>query len=246
MRVEIAGLYRRCYYITHEEEAADTGNLSTPDQILDKYLAAVGGADALKKIKTRVQKGKIEAFGGQYPVEVFSQAPDKRVSITHPQSGDSVTAFNGETGWLTIPGGSHYMSAAEREAARLDAELYFPARIRELFQEFHVRAGEPIASRSTLLLTAASTAPSRPSLQLYFDQENGLLLRMIRLAQTPLGRYPTQIDYANYRETDGVKIPYTWTLTRPNGSFTIRIDQVQQNVSVDEKLFVAPAVPPAH
>lgn len=229
-----------------EEPATDIANLPTPDQILDKYLAAVGGADALKKIKTRVQKGKIEAFGNQYPVEVFSQAPDKRVSITHPQSGDSVTAFNGEAGWLTIPGGSHFMNAGEREAARLDAELYFPARIRDLYKEFHVRAGEPLVGRPTWLLTAASTTPNRPSLQLYFDRENGLLLRMIRLAQTPLGRNPTEIDYADYRETDGVKIPYAWTLTRPNGSFTIRIDQVQQNVPVDEKRFVAPAEPPAH
>jgi outer membrane lipoprotein-sorting protein len=63
---------------------------------------------------------------------------------------------------------------------------------------------------------------------------------MIRYAETPLGKNPTQIDYADYRDTEGVKIPYRWTLTRPGGAFTIHIDQVQQNVPVDEKLFVAP------
>ena len=49
------------------------------------------------------------------------------------------------------------------------------------------------------------------------------------------------MDYADYKETNGVKIPYQWTLARPNGSFTIRIANVQQNVPIDEKLFVAPA-----
>jgi outer membrane lipoprotein-sorting protein len=86
---------------------------------------------------------------------------------------------------------------------------------------------------------------ARPPLRLYFDQENGLLLRLVRYAATPLGRNPTQIDYADYRENDGVKIPYRWTLTRPNGSFTIRIDKVEQNVAIDEKLFEPPSEPAA-
>ena len=67
----------------------------------------------------------------------------------------------------------------------------------------------------------------------------------MRFAETPLGQNPTQIDYADYREADGVKIPYRWTLTRPNGSFTIKVDQVQQNVPIDEKLFVPPKRGPA-
>ncbi len=222
----------------HDEAAEARANLPTADQILDKYLAAVGGADALKRIKSRVQKGNLDAGGMQFPIEVYSEAPDKRVSISHPEGGSSVTAFNGEVGWLSIRNGVHMMTAPEREAARIDAELYFPARVRELYSEFHVSPGEEITSRPTYLVTAAQA--SRPSLRLYFDQESGLLLRQMRFAETPLGKNPTQIDYGNYREADGVKIPYRWTLTRPNGSFTIKVDQVQQNVPIDQKLFVPP------
>ena len=222
----------------HEGENGSQTNLPTADQILDKYLAAVGGADALKKIKTRFQKGTIDAMGNQFPIEVFSEAPDKRVSISHLQSGPSVTAFNGEVGWLSIPGGMHLMTRPEREAARIDAELYFPARLREMYKEFRVTAGEEIDGRSTYLVS--TTAAGRPPLLLYFDPQTGLLTRLSRYMETPLGRLPTQVDYADFRDTDGVKIPYRWTLTRPNGSFTIRIEQVQQNVPIDEKLFVPP------
>jgi photosynthetic reaction center cytochrome c subunit len=226
----------------HEGDAEARANLPIPDQIFDKYLAAVGGADALKKIKSREQKGTMDAMGGQYPIEVYSEAPDKRISISHLQSGASVTAFNGEVGWMSIPGGVHRMTGPEREGAQIDAEFYFPSRVRELYKDFKVRPGEPVDGHQTLLVSA--TAPGHPPLRLYFDQETGLLLRMIRYGETPLGKNPAQIDYADYRDTGGVKIPYRWTLARPNGVFTIKVDQVQQNVPIDEKLFVPPSEPP--
>jgi photosynthetic reaction center cytochrome c subunit len=223
----------------HEEEGEAHPALPTVEQILHKYLAAVGGSEALNKIKTRVQKGTINAFGKIYPVEIYSEAPEKRVSLTHPSSGTSVTAFNGGVGWLSMPGGFHQMTPAEVEAARLDAEIHFAARLSELYTDFHVLPGEAIAGRPAYLLTAK--APGKPALDLYFDQENGLLLRLIRYAETPLGRNPTQIDYSDFRETGGVKIPYHWTLARPGGAFSIQVESVQQNVPIDEKLFVMPA-----
>lgn len=231
--------------VHEQQEVSEHANLPSANQILDKYLAAVGGADALHKIKSRIQKGTIDAMGEQYPIEVYSEAPEKRVTISHPSFGDSITAFNGQIGWLATQRGVHPMSTQENQAAHIDAQLYFPARLRELFQEFHVLPGEPIEGRATYLVTAQG--PGVPPVRLYFDQQTGLLLRQIRFAQTPLGRNPTQIDYADYRDTGGVKIPYQWTLTRTNGSFVIRVTSVQQNVSIDEKLFVMPApAPPPH
>ena len=227
----------------HDEAGEAHPAPPSADQILDKYLAAVGGAAALNNIKTRVQKGTIDAFGKTYPIEIYCEAPEKRVSLTHPPTGTSVTAFNGEVGWLSIPGGFHPMTAAEGEAARIDAELRFAARLRELYTDFKVLPGEPVRGRPTYLVVAK--APGKPTLNLYFDQENSLLLRLIRFAETPLGRNPTQIDYSDYRQTDSVKIPYRWMLARPNGAFTIQVQSVQQNVPVDEKLFVMPE-PPAH
>jgi hypothetical protein len=132
------------------------------------------------------------------------------------------------------------MSAYERQSANIDAQIYFPARLRELYQEFKVLPGEALDDHATFLVTAIGV--NTPLLRLYFDQQSGLLLRMIRYSETPLGRNPLEVDYADYRDIDGVKIPYEWTLTRTNGSFTIRINSVQQNVPIDEKLFVMPPV----
>ena len=133
------------------------------------------------------------------------------------------------------------MNPSEQQSARIDAQMYFPARLHELYQEFKVLPGETIDGHATFLVTA--TGASTPPLRIYFDQQSSLLLRLIRYTETPLGRNPLQVDYADYRDTNGVKIPYQWTLTRTNGSFTIRVSSVQQNVPIDEKLFVMPPIP---
>ena len=213
--------------------------LPAVDQLLDKYLAALGGADALQKISTRVQKGTVSAFGGErFPVEIYSKGPDKRVSIMHLKGGDSITSFDGNQGWLGVPGHTHMMSASENAAARIDADLYFAAHLKSMFQKFRVDVGEKIDGHETFLVVGRNEG--QPPLRLHLDQQSGLLLRLVRYAETPLGRNPTQIDYADYRDAGGVKVPFRWALARPDNRFTIQIDQIQQNIPVDDAKFVAP------
>jgi photosynthetic reaction center cytochrome c subunit len=218
--------------------------LPKPEELLDKYLAAVGGAAAVEKITSRVQKGKLMTFGGQsFPAEVYSKAPDKRVSVMHLKDGDSVTAFDGQRGWLSVPGRpAHMMSASENAAARLDADLYFPVHVKTLYQKFKVESGEKIDGHDTYLVEGREEG--RPPLRLYFDTQTGLLLRLVRYAQSPLGLNPTQIDYADYREVDGVKVPFRWTVSRPGNRFTIQVEEMKQNVPVDDAKFTAPPPPP--
>ena len=67
-------------------EAAQTASAAaapTADRILEKYVAAVGGAEALHKISSRISKGNIAVMGREIPIEVFAKAPDKRMSVTH-------------------------------------------------------------------------------------------------------------------------------------------------------------------
>ncbi len=220
--------------------------LPSAEELLDKYLGAIGGANALQKITSRVQRGTLTAFGGQhFPMELYAKAPDKRVSIMHLQNGDSVTAFDGKQGWLSVPGRLHMMSSAENDAARIDADLYFAAHVKMWYQKFDVNPGEKIDGRETYLVEGHSEG--KPPLRLYLDKDSGLLLRLIRYAETPLGRNPTQIDYADYRDANGVKVPFRWTLARPGNRFTIQVEQVQQNIALDDAKFLPPpplAAPP--
>ena len=227
-----------------EEEETAAPALPSVQAILEKYLAAVGGAEAVQKTRTRIQTGNIQVGDKKFPIEIYSEAPNKRISTSHMGPNASVTAYNGETGWLSTPSGIRPMSAAEQKAASIDAQLYFPVWLSKAYQEFKVAPGEEIEGKATYLVSANDK--DELPLSLYFDQQSGLLLRLIRFAETPLGRNPTQIDYADFRAVDGLKLPYRWTLARPNGRFTIQIDDVKQNVPVDDKLFVAPSGPESY
>lgn len=209
-------------------------------EILDKYLAALGGAEALQKVSSRVQKGNLLTGGHETPIEVVSKAPFKRVSVSHTPSGDNITAFDGATGWMGSPGRPpRDMSAAEGDAAKLDADLQFALHLKQTFQQ--IRVGRPEQIGDAQCATLIGIRPDQPPVRLWFDEKSGLLVRMLRFAETPLGRNATQIDYADYREFEGTKIPLKWTVSRPNGRFTIQVTDVQQNVPVDDAKFVKPS-----
>jgi len=230
---------------TMEGGSINASGNPAPESLLDKYLAAVGGADALKKVTSRVAKGTVTAFGDQHmAVELFAKAPDKRVSVMHMKEGESVTAYNGKVGWLSVPGRVHIMSLQESFDARMDADLAFAANVKALYAKWETLPGEKIDGHDTWLVIGQKEGS--PPLKLFFDQKSDLLLRLIRYIDSPLGYNPTQIDYADYRAVDDVKTPYQWTVARPANRFTIQLEQLQQNVPVDDAKFVPPPPPAAH
>ena len=216
-----------------------------PEQLLDKYLQAAGGASAVDKITSRVMKGTIDFGGHSLPIDIYTKDPEKRISFTHMPEGDNITAFNGHEGWLGMPGRPmREMHGGDLEGAGIDADLHLATHLKTMFTEMRVTGTEKIGEHETYILIGQRDG--KPPIRLYFDEQTGLLVRLVRFGETPLGRLPTQIDYADYRDSDGVKIPYRWTLARPSGRFTIQISEVQQNVPVDDAKFVKPAPPADH
>lgn len=218
--------------------------LPTADQLFDRYLQAVGGAASVEKIKSRVMKGTI-AFGDiNVLIEIYSKDPDKRISFSHMAGGDSVTAFDGHEGWLGFPGRpTRDMHGPDIDGASIDADLHFATHLKGMFSKAEVQGAEKIGDQEAYLVLG--TRDGKPPLHLYFDEHTGLLLRLVRYAESPLGRLPTQIDFGDYRDAGGVKIPFRWTLARPSGRFTIQVNEVQVNVPVDDTKFARPPEPPA-
>jgi hypothetical protein len=212
----------------------------TAEQLLDKYVQASGGAAAIDKVTSRVMKGSIDFGGKSLPIDIYSKDPDKRISFTHMAEGDSVTAFDGHEGWLGTPGrpGAREMHGSELDAASIDADLHLATHLKAMFSETKREGTEQIGDHMVDLVVGQREG--KPPLRLYFDQQSGLLVRLVRYGDTALGLLPTQIDYADYRDTNGVKIPYRWTLARPSGRFTIQVSEVKQNVPVDDAKFAKP------
>lgn len=221
-----------------EEGAARNG--PSAQQLLEKYVQALGGARAIDQISSRAMKGTIEFGEHSMPIDIYAKDPDKRISFAHTPNGDSVTAFDGHEGWLVSSGRPpHFMQGSEVDAASIDADLHLATHLQQMFSAMKVEGSEKIGDREAYIVLGERQG--KTPLRLYFDEQSGLLLRLVRFGETALGWLPTQIDYADYRENGGVKVPYRWTLARPNGRFTIQLTELKQNVAVDDAKFAKPA-----
>ena len=227
---------------------ASSGNLAgkpvinsySADQLIDRYVQALGGADAIEKITSLVETGTTTQGGQSAAMEVFDQDPNLRTVIRHFAGGDAVTIFNSAEGWSSLPGHPlREMHGDDLDAARIDADLHFPLHIREIFGDERLEDPEQIGERTAYVISCLNV--DKPPTRLYFDARTGLLLRLLRYTSSPLGLVPTQIDYSDYREVGGVKAPFRLKVTNPDGSSTTQIKQLQQNVSIDKNKFATPS-----
>jgi photosynthetic reaction center cytochrome c subunit len=214
------------------------------EQIFAKYLDALGGAPAIGKLSTRAEKGTINLGGRVFPVDIFSKVPDKRMSIIHLPNGDNTTAYDGNSGWTSAPNRPvHDLTAGEMASSRAEVDLQLPLHIKQLFSELRPGKPEKIGDHDVYVVSGINTG--EPPVKFYFDEHSGLLLRVLRYVDSPLGRNPTQTDYADYRDQGGVKIPFQRIIARPGSRVTIQIEEAHDNVAVDDSKFARPADSPS-
>jgi ubiquinol-cytochrome c reductase cytochrome b subunit len=215
-------------------------------QILDKYLQAIGGAGKAAALTSIAATGKVVAFGsfgGGGNFEYFAQAPDKRAMLSHLPDGESSRTFDGRTGWFAIPLAvvpKYPLTGGELDGARLDAQLAFPAQIASALTGLRVGPITELNGKEVYLLQGNGARGAFVSL--YFDRESGLLLRSIRYTPSKIGRVPTQVDYEDYRDVDGIKFPRRWMVTWLDGRDTFDFTDVKFNVPIDASKFGEPVL----
>ena len=216
-------------------------------QILDKYINAIGGADRLTRITSIAAKGTYEAYTDRvkHPVEIFAKAPGQRATIVHAPDGNITTIFDGRNAWIGAPLNERpvpvlALAGGDLDAARLEAALAFPARIRQTLSAW--RAGLPATIEDRDVQVVQGTTAGRLPATFYFDAQSGLLVRLVRYADSAVGRIPMQTDFADYRDVSGVKMPFRWTATWLDGRSTIQLSDLQVNVPIAPARFVKPAM----
>jgi outer membrane lipoprotein-sorting protein len=229
------------------EIVPDAPSEPTADQILDKYMQALGGTERLAALTSFAAKGTIEGYDTYHmkvPLEIYAKAPGQRALISHTQNGDSTTVFDGRSGWLAaVNNPVRLMSlepGAELDSAKFDAALCFPGGIKTALGQWKI--GFPITTIDDKPVNVIQgTGVGGTRFKLYFDIESGLLTRQVRYTETLVGIVPTQIDYSDYRDVAGVKLPYHWVVTWTNGQSMIQLTDLQANVSIDAARFAKPA-----
>jgi photosynthetic reaction center cytochrome c subunit len=242
--------------------------VASAESILDNYIQAAGGAERLAGLTSFVGKGTsvgFGGFGGGGDVEIVAKAPDKRATLIlfkqETGRGDQIRTYDGRTGWVRTPLnvlGEFQLTGTDLDGARFDAQLSFPGQIKQILT--NLKTGPPTsisdlpapASQSSLQQDVTSgqthvvdvvqgTGPRDLLVTLYFDRQTGLLLRELRYGSSPIGRIPTQIDFADYRDVNGIKLPFRITYAWLDGRDSIVLNDMKTNVPVDEAKFGKPA-----
>jgi photosynthetic reaction center cytochrome c subunit len=231
-----------------DDVLAQAQGVPSVDQVLNKYLQGIGGAENATRITSFVARGKsvgYRGFGGGGIVEVSAQAPDKRATHIsfpeYPDRGLSVRTYDGRTGWIATPLAvvpKYELAGSERDGARLDAMLSFPTQITTALTNLRVGPPSTIGDRDVTVLQGDGANGTLATL--YFDDASGLLVRMVRHGRSPIGRVPTQVDYSDYRDVAGIRFPFRWTFAWLDGRDNFELSDVKVNVPIEPAKFGEP------
>jgi hypothetical protein len=220
---------------------------TTSDQVLDKYLQALGGTGALAKLTSFTAKGTYAGFDTgdkEIPVEIWAKAPNQRTWVAQTLDGPSTRVFDGTNGWWAgkdAPAPIEVMTTGNLDRFRLEALVAFPAGIKQSYTTWKV--GRTAIEDKDVTIVQGKKDGLLP-VNFYFDNATGLLVRIVRWNETPVGPVPTQLEYSDYRTVAGVKMPFQWTMTYTYMQATIKLAGVQPNVAIDAARFNRPAPVP--
>jgi hypothetical protein len=217
------------------------------DRILDKYIAAVGGAQKAAAFTSFAGKGTYRGYDDSEatPLEIFVSSNGQRATIVHALSGLTTTTYDGRTGWMAAPATDKpfpliAITGQELDGVKLEAQVFFPSQIKQALRNWRVGFPGEIDDRSVQVVQGTTAAGAVATL--CFDAETGLLVRLVRYNASPVGRLVTRVDYSDYRDVAGVKMPFKWTVSWLDGRSNFELSNVQPNVAIDPAKFAKPVV----
>ena len=220
----------------------------TVDEVFNKYIEAIGGEAAVRKIQTRVSDLSVERpklvnpSGKPATVQVYQKAPNKLLMvITGPDGSVTYQGFNGTTGWLKTPSQQRELSEAELAQIKQQAELYNALTLKDQLTNPRVGGKQKVNDRDAYVVVGTNASKKRE--RLFFDVETGLLVRRVLLNPTILGVDPVQTDFSDYRVVDGVKLPFVIELASLDSAHYNQkrtFSQIKQNVPVEDAKFEPP------
>jgi outer membrane lipoprotein-sorting protein len=215
------------------------------DQILDKYVAALGGRAALEKHTSRVSKGTLEIpdAGMTGSVEVSEKAPGKSLTVIDlPGVGMVREGSDGSVAWSEDPQTGLRDKAGSELADALRGSAFNPElRMKSLYKTLEVVGRETVGARATYVVLATPDAGS--ATRMYFDAETGLLLRQGGTRETQQGPLDIDLFIDEYRDVDGVKEAVSLRQVTPMFTMVIRLADIKHNVALDDAIFKRPGGP---
>ena len=211
------------------------------DQIFDRHIEAAGGVSRLSAVTSLAGTGTFMGFdeAEKTPFELAARAPGQRKTSVRGRSGDTVTTVDGRSAWMVAPLSDRpvrltEITGQELEGVLVESRVLFPSQMK---QALTWRVGFPTVIGDRDVHVVQGTTAGGAVVTLCFDQETGLLARLIRFSDSPVGRVVTRVDYDDYRDVDGIKFPFGWTVTWLGGRSSYQLSRLEPNSPVPAATF---------
>lgn len=212
------------------------------DQILQRYEQALGGRGAIDGIKSYRMEGSFQLAGMSGRIAGWRKEPDKTLTVLDfPRFGTLKKGFDGQTRWVQTPAGTVSDADAEEEIAEMDrdAEVFSAGRIKSLFQSMKLDYNAWLSGREVRVIEGK---PAKgPAEKLFFDVENGLLLRWdMARKQKNRGTVFVKVHLDDYKDVDGLKVPHKVRFAFESFNFTVQVEKLENNIEIDDAIFRKP------
>lgn len=222
--------------------SAKTEKLPEPKEVIERYVKAIGGRDALSKHKSRYEKGTIELspMGIKGTVESFARSDDRSLTkLSIDGIGEILEGFDGKSAWTVNPiQGNRIKSGTELAQAKRNSTFRRELNLDKMYDGLKVRGVEKVGERDTYVIVASTSG--LPDDILYFDTETGLLLRSDSIVVTPEGNQAMSSFYDDYREVEGVKSAFKVRAKTPAFEINTAVSEVKYGVAMEDSTFVQP------
>ncbi len=177
-------------------------------------------------------------------MEAYQKAPNRVLSIQTTAQGKQTTCFDGAIGWRAFGPRWQPIEGAELEPIKLQADFFRDLKLKGRYQRA-VTTGKDKVNGHDVYVVRGVLPGGKFSEQLFFDQQSGLLVRRITLTRTSFGQVPEQQDFDDYRDVNGVRVPFSSRISTPISVVSRTLNEVSFNVPVDDSKFAMPAPAPA-
>jgi len=222
----------------------------TAGEIIEQHLAASGGRAALAKVTTRVATGSISLvlpvaeLAGD--IVAYNKKPNKtRNVIKLDLSGlgaGTITAeqrFDGTSGFNDDSVNGHRDITGDQLAVMKNGSFPSPfLDYQEQGMTVALAGREAVNGKDAHVITITPT--SGPALKVFIDANTFLLVKttMSLKVEELGGQVVEQVsELSDYRDVDGIKVPFAVTSTNPLQTIRITFTDVKQNVDLDDAQF---------
>jgi len=217
--------------------------LPSADELLEKYVKALGGKEALEKITSRMSKGTFDlpAMGASGTTEMYTKSPNKTATIIEIGGfGKIENVYDGTKAWSANPmQGLTEVTGAQLASFKRQANLQSVLNLKTYYSKFEVKGKDKVGDAEVYVVEA--TPLEGKAEKMYFDVNSGLLLRTDAEVDGPQGAMLVESYLEDYRVVDGVKVPFTMRQNNPAYSLTIKQTEVKHNVTIEDAKFNKPS-----